>query len=102
MTYEGESANWKVVYRIIQDENEVKRQLIEIQSIGGIQKGLITFKQTNPRGSGCEHNFDYDMKVDKEHIPGCLDGPRPDNKDDSFKVFIAWDDQEEKIILKVK
>ncbi|WP_391117310.1 hypothetical protein [Psychrobacillus sp. L3] len=102
MTYEGESTNWKVIYKIIQNEKEVKRQSVEIQSIGGIQKSNITFKQTNPRGSGCESYFDYDIEGDKKLIRGCLDEPRLDNKDDSFDVFIAWDGQEEKIDLKKK
>lgn len=101
LTYEGESANWRVIYKILQDEKEVRQQLVEIQSIGEIQKSNLTFKQ-NFLHSRCEYNFDYDIKGDKELFRGCLDGPRSDSKDDSLHVFIAWDDQEEEIILKKK
>lgn len=99
LTYEGESTNWKVIYKILQDEKKIKQQLVKVQSIGEIQKSNITYKVKFPN-SECEFNFDYDIKVDKKHIPGCLEEPRPDNKNDSFNVFIAWDDQEEKIVLK--
>jgi hypothetical protein len=98
LTYEGESTNWKIIYKIIQDEREVKQQLVKVQSKGEIQKSNITFKVKFPNQE-CEYNFDYDIKVNKEHIPGCLKDPRPDNKDDSFDVFIAWEGKEENIDL---
>lgn len=101
LIYEGGTSNWKVVYTISQDEKKIRRQVVDIQSVGGEPKSDVTFKAEFP-SSSCEHNFTLDNKGHKKIFSGCLDGPRPDNKDDSFRVLITWGGQEEKIDLERK
>lgn len=99
LTYEGETANWKVVYSFSQDEERAGRQIIDIQSLGEEQKSKATFKAEFPR-SACEMEFTLDNKGYKQLSTTCFEEPRADNKDDSFNVFISWGDQEEQILLK--
>ncbi|ALC85344.1 hypothetical protein AM499_05600 [Bacillus sp. FJAT-22090] len=101
LIYEGRKSDWKVVYTISHDEKKIRRQVVEIQSVGGEPKSDVTFKAEFP-SSSCENNFTLDNKRYKQIFPGCLDVPRPDNKDDSFRVFITWGGQEEKIDLERK
>ncbi|KQL33674.1 hypothetical protein [Psychrobacillus sp. FJAT-21963] len=101
LIYEGGKSDWKVVYTISNDEKKIRRQVVEIQSVGGEPKSDVTFKAEFP-SSSCEHNFTLDNKGYKRIFSGFLDVPRPDNKDDSFRVFITWGGQEEKIDLERK
>ncbi|MBO0603730.1 hypothetical protein I2483_18870 [Sporosarcina sp. E16_3] len=101
LLYEGSTDNWKIVYKINQNQDEIGIQDIDIRYLGeDIQKEL-TFSSKSINDAGCELNLILDENGEANHSSSsCLSETRPGVKDDSFKVSITWGEKEETIELK--
>ncbi len=98
LTYKGASDNWDVVYTVAQYKDKVLNQAVDIQFIGEGEHSSLQFNADFP-SSSCEANLELYENGHKQFSPGCLDEPRPNDKNDYFDVWITWEDQEEKVVL---
>lgn len=101
LLYEGSTNNWGIVYKIKQNQDEIGIQDIDIRYFGKDTQKELTFSSSSTNGGGCELNLILDKKGKANHSSsGCMSKPRPDVKDDSFKVSITLGGKEETIELK--